>query len=46
MLPSVLMFNEVRTNAKSVALKSTVASLFNGMFMETRRCKGKRRLAR
>lgn len=35
MLPSDLMCNEVRTTANNVALKSTVPSLFNGMFIDT-----------
>lgn len=32
------MFNFVRINAKSVALKSTVSSEYNGMFIVTNRC--------
>ena len=34
-LPSVLIFNDVRINAKRVALNITVPSWFNGMFIET-----------
>jgi len=35
MFPSDFMCNEVRTTANNVALKSTVPSLFNGMFIDT-----------
>ena len=35
--PSILMRNEVRINAKSVAVNVTVPSAFNGMFMATNR---------
>lgn len=38
MLPSDFMCNEVRTTANSVALNSTVPSLFKGIFMETSLC--------
>ncbi len=37
MLPSILMRSEVRMTAKRVAVKLTVPSGFNGMFMATRR---------
>jgi hypothetical protein len=34
-----MILSEVRTRAKRVALKLTVPSLFNRMFIDTRRCK-------
>lgn len=40
-LPSVLILSAVRTRANKVALNMTVPSLFRGMFMETRRWRGK-----
>uniref|UniRef100_A0A1A9ZVP7 Secreted protein n=1 Tax=Glossina pallidipes TaxID=7398 RepID=A0A1A9ZVP7_GLOPL len=36
-LPSVLMRNDVRTTANKVALKNTVPSEFNGIFIDTKR---------
>ena len=38
-LPSVLIDNEVRTNANRVALKLTDPSEFSGIFIDTKRCK-------
>ena len=36
--PSILMRNEVRINANSVAVNVTVPSAFKGMFIATKRC--------
>jgi len=41
MFPSVLIYREVRTRANRVALKFTLPSEFNGMFIDTSRCGGK-----
>lgn len=41
-LPSVLILRAVRTRANRVALNMTVPSLFRGIFMETRRWRGRR----
>lgn len=41
LLPSVLILRAVRTRANRVALNMTVPSLFRGMFMETRRWRGR-----